>query len=299
MTKKSKAGDKHVKKVKKKAQRVLSDLAVLANLAGYLPAGPSPLSRLTLETDPAAAARRELWLKKHEKRMREEWPAERKRLLAGAQRERLLAALAPVDAIFSPIKKVRYLVTNARVGQRTDLGAVEAGDLCCNALHPGDEGIGRRCRRVVVEDGVAKRADATAARGKHDVGAAQRERGRGRRVGACRRGDLADDDRRRRVGGRLRHGQGIHGRIHARVGHRDGDRVDDAARQRDGDRLDEELDEHRAAGRADGKLTDAKLDKANRIWIVQARSGSCKRSTKSTTCAPRRPPCARPAGVWH
>ncbi len=26
----------------------------------------------------------------------------------------------PVDAIFSPIKKVRYLVTNARVGQRTD-----------------------------------------------------------------------------------------------------------------------------------------------------------------------------------
>jgi DNA-directed RNA polymerase subunit alpha len=26
----------------------------------------------------------------------------------------------PVDAIFSPIKKVRYTVTNARVGQRTD-----------------------------------------------------------------------------------------------------------------------------------------------------------------------------------
>lgn len=88
MGKKYKAGTgaKHVKKMKKRAQCVLSDLAVLANLAGYSPAGPSPLLRLKLETDSAAATRREERLREQQRRSRDRWPDERKQRLDAAQR---------------------------------------------------------------------------------------------------------------------------------------------------------------------------------------------------------------------
>ncbi len=84
--KKSKTGAKHIKELRKRALGVLSDLTVLANLASYSPAGSSPLSRLTLETDPAAVARREAQLKKWERLRREQRPAERKKLLDSSQR---------------------------------------------------------------------------------------------------------------------------------------------------------------------------------------------------------------------
>lgn len=83
--KKSKA--KRLKWVKR-VQGVLPDLTIFANLAGYSPASSSPLSRLTLETDPAAAARRVVQLKKWERRSREQWPTERQQLLDAAQRAR-------------------------------------------------------------------------------------------------------------------------------------------------------------------------------------------------------------------
>ena len=84
--KKSKAGTKHVKKMKVKARQVLSDLFVLANLAGYSPVGSSPLSRLKLETDPSAVARREEQLREQERRSSNRWPDERKQRLDAAQR---------------------------------------------------------------------------------------------------------------------------------------------------------------------------------------------------------------------
>ncbi len=44
----------------------------------------------------------------------------------------------PVDAIFSPIKRVRYMVTNARVGQRTDYDRLTMEVWTDGAVHPED-----------------------------------------------------------------------------------------------------------------------------------------------------------------
>lgn len=44
----------------------------------------------------------------------------------------------PVDAIFSPIKRVRYTVTNARVGQRTDYDKLVMEVWTDGSVHPDD-----------------------------------------------------------------------------------------------------------------------------------------------------------------
>lgn len=44
----------------------------------------------------------------------------------------------PVDAIFSPIKRVRYMVTNARVGQRTDYDKLTMEVWTDGSVHPED-----------------------------------------------------------------------------------------------------------------------------------------------------------------
>ncbi|HMV65225.1 MAG TPA: DNA-directed RNA polymerase subunit alpha [Myxococcota bacterium] len=44
----------------------------------------------------------------------------------------------PVDAIFSPVKRVRYVVTNARVGQRTDYDRLTMEIWTDGSVHPED-----------------------------------------------------------------------------------------------------------------------------------------------------------------
>jgi DNA-directed RNA polymerase subunit alpha len=44
----------------------------------------------------------------------------------------------PIDAIFSPVKKVNYTVTNARVGQRTDYDKLTVEIWTNGAVHPED-----------------------------------------------------------------------------------------------------------------------------------------------------------------
>ncbi|MFN7130438.1 MAG: DNA-directed RNA polymerase subunit alpha [Myxococcales bacterium] len=44
----------------------------------------------------------------------------------------------PIDALFSPIKKVNYLVTNARVGQQTDFDKLALEVWTNGAVHPAD-----------------------------------------------------------------------------------------------------------------------------------------------------------------
>ena len=67
----------------------------------------------------------------------------------------------PIDAIFSPIRKVNHVVTNARVGQITDYdkltvevwtdGSVMPEDAVAYAAHAGDHTVYPDCRPAFVE----------------------------------------------------------------------------------------------------------------------------------------------------
>jgi DNA-directed RNA polymerase subunit alpha len=59
-------------------------------------------------------------------------PAERN------QNEAQVIGVIPIDAIFSPIRKVNYVVTNARVGQRTDYDKLALEVWTDGSVHPQD-----------------------------------------------------------------------------------------------------------------------------------------------------------------
>lgn len=57
--------------------------------------------------------------------------------------------IIPIDAIFSPIKKVNYLVTNARVGQKTDYDKLTLEITTNGAISPEDALI--QAARILIE----------------------------------------------------------------------------------------------------------------------------------------------------
>ncbi|MFH1092176.1 MAG: DNA-directed RNA polymerase subunit alpha, partial [Pseudomonadota bacterium] len=59
-------------------------------------------------------------------------PAERN------QNEGQVIGVIPIDAIFSPIRKINYVVTNARVGQRTDYDKLTLEVWTDGSIHPRD-----------------------------------------------------------------------------------------------------------------------------------------------------------------